>query len=867
MKTYILITVFFIKAISSVGQKLSIDTSSFKEWKELAAPMISPNGKYISYCIRDNFKDSSTIVIKSTITGWNKRCNISKGPIWGTLTNTHFIYTGNLDTLWVVTLEKEAKAYPNAMNFKDNGHLLAISTADRLTVEHNNTIHNYSDVLDFSFTADSNRMLVLSKDTEDLPRKCVIKHVDFVSNSERSLYRADNISKLVYSHDRKKVAFEAFDSSFNTSKIVVCDLVTFKVNAIENNVGKKIRDISGFNRSGDILFIKFVSEEKLEVEQNDADVKIWKYTDERVPLRNMRRSPKDELMYSLIVDGGNLTKLSENFDQWLYLPRCDRWKDKVLISQTAGDCYVQEQLWHPACSRKWFLLDLRTGSRTRITRFDRNNVANKYEYSPDLKHIVYFDEATQSYYSYSVENDHLIELTGSKEREIINEHPGIVKGYLNFGNRGIAAWCVSRNQVFIYDDYDIWRFDLDGRDKPLNVTNNYGRDNNVVLSFIADVGIESDIAPVDDYLLVGLNTITKENNFFKSTSRSPQITKLGGGHCLFYLPFGAVGSLKGMRPIKARSANIYLVQRESYADYPNYFITENFIDFKPVSDYYPEKKYHWFKGELHTWKNRDGRMLQGVLYKPEDFDDSKNYPVVFNIYQHMANSLYAYLKPDYIADGCNVNVPLMLSKGYLVFKPDIFYKGDQAGESALICVESAVNYLSTVRGVDTSRLGIQGCSWGGFETNYIVSHSNFFKAACTAAGASDIMGFSTIRYDPIYTSFYYSQWRIKSMVWEDYRPFVLNSPLFNARDINTPLLLFHTSIDDAVPFNQAVQLFLVLRKLKRKVWLLEYGGSANHGVFDLKQKRDFSIRLSDFFDFYLLDKPMAKWMTSPNSDK
>jgi hypothetical protein len=66
--------------------------------------------------------------------------------------------------------------------------------------------------------------------------------------------------------------------------------------------------------------------------------------------------------------------------------------------------------------------------------------------------------------------------------------------------------------------------------------------------------------------------------------------------------------------------------------------------------------------------------------------------------------------------------------------------------------------------------------------------------------------------------------------------------------------------DQNVPWAQGVELFLALNRLGKKVWLLEYEGEG-HTLENKKNQYDFSVRMSQFFDHYLKDKPAPKWMT------
>jgi dipeptidyl aminopeptidase/acylaminoacyl peptidase len=298
----------------------------------------------------------------------------------------------------------------------------------------------------------------------------------------------------------------------------------------------------------------------------------------------------------------------------------------------------------------------------------------------------------------------------------------------------------------------------------------------------------------------------------------------------------------------------------SATESPNYFSTTDFKNFTRLSDLHPEKNYNWLTTELLTWKTLDGSFSQGVLYKPENFDPHKKYPVIFHYYQILSDGLNAYLKPE-PSDG-RLHIPWFVSNGYLVFTPDIHFKIGEPGNSAYNAVISAANYLSKMPFIDAKKMGIQGISFGGFQTNYLVTHTNIFAAACSASGATDLIGkYGSLKEESTSSQGYYEtgQGRIGATLWQRPDLYIKNSPVLRADKVITPFLIFHTTNDSGVLFPQAIEFFTALRRLGKKVWMLEYN-EGDHGVSG-KSAADFSIRLGQFFDHYLKGALPPKWMT------
>ena len=126
--------------------------------------------------------------------------------------------------------------------------------------------------------------------------------------------------------------------------------------------------------------------------------------------------------------------------------------------------------------------------------------------------------------------------------------------------------------------------------------------------------------------------------------------------------------------------------------------------------------------------------------------------------------------------------------------------------------------------IDTVRLGVTGGSYGGFMTNWIVGHSNRFKAAVTQRSISNwisFFGVSDIGY-------YFSDWQIGAgmndvdKLWE-------HSPLKCAKNVETPLLILHSEKDFRCPIEQAEQLYITLKSMGKETEFVRFP-DANHNL-------------------------------------
>jgi dipeptidyl aminopeptidase/acylaminoacyl peptidase len=318
-----------------------------------------------------------------------------------------------------------------------------------------------------------------------------------------------------------------------------------------------------------------------------------------------------------------------------------------------------------------------------------------------------------------------------------------------------------------------------------------------------------------------------------------------------------------MLPIKAQNTELWLVRRTSASEAPNYFMTDDFKTFAPLSDVQPQKPFNWLTAELLSWTTFDGILAQGILYKPEDFDPKKKYPVIFNYYEAMSDRLYDYPKLEY-PEG-SMNIPWFVSHGYLVFTPDIYFKTGQAGQSTVNSVVSAAEFLAKKPFVNAQKMALQGHSFGGFETNFLITHTKLFAAASEGAGVVDVISaYGSLKgingIGPGATAYTErGQGRMGATLWENPTSYIDNSPIFKVNEVTTPLLIMHNKNDGNVSWAQGFQLFTALRRLNKKAWMLQYDGEGH--ILGDSAAKDYTIRQTQFFDFYLKGAPPPKWMT------
>jgi dipeptidyl aminopeptidase/acylaminoacyl peptidase len=315
-------------------------------------------------------------------------------------------------------------------------------------------------------------------------------------------------------------------------------------------------------------------------------------------------------------------------------------------------------------------------------------------------------------------------------------------------------------------------------------------------------------------------------------------------------------------PAKARNADRVVFTMSRFGEFPDLWVSDtNFANPERVSDANPQQaEFIWGTAELIDYINADGKKLRAILHKPENFDPSKQYPLMVYIYEELSQGLHSYRAPNV---GTSVNITRYVSHGYVVLQPDIVYDTGYPGESAEKCVIPAVNTVVAMGFIDPARIGIQGHSWGGYQITHLITRTNLFAAV--EAGASVVnmtSAYGGIRWGTgMSRAFQYerTQSRIGAPPWDAPLEFIENSPLFWVEKIHTPYLTIHNDQDDAVPWYQGIEFISAMRRLGKPAWMFNYNGEP-HGLRQRNNQKHWTVHMDEFFDHYLLGKPMPDWM-------
>ena len=543
------------------------------------------------------------------------------------------------------------------------------------------------------------------------------------------------------------------------------------------------------------------------------------------------------------------------------IPQVSISDDGRVAMANSREHYMVEAMWG-ADGVDVYLIDGTTG----VPKLLREDFEGSAQLSTNAKYIAMFEKG--KWYTYNIATGKTTEISApiknvSFARETYDT-PGEVPSW------GIAGWTKDDRSVLLYDRYDIWDVDPLGVRAPVNLTDGWGRKETTTLRLASGGGggfggggggfgggggggagdDDRGIDPAKPLMLRGVNEETKAQSFVRDwlgTTKAPEVIVAANA---------SFGNL-----IKAGNAEQYLITKGTFVDFPNLYTGPSLTSLTKISDANPQQKmYNWGTVELVRWNSADGVPLKGLLFKPENFDSTKKYPMVVYHYEQLSQGLYSYVPPN----GRNVINPThYASNGYLVFEPDIYYQEGYPGPSALKSIVPGVTMLMGRGYVDPKGIGIQGQSWGGYQGLYMITQTKIFSAAMLGAPVVNMTSaYGGIRWGSgLARAFQYevSQSRIGGSIWEYPTRFIENSPLFWLDKVQTPLFIMANDMDDAVPWYQGIETFVAMRRLGKEVYMINYNNDVHNPAGRANQK-DIAMRMEQFFDHHLRGKPAPDWM-------
>lgn len=581
------------------------------------------------------------------------------------------------------------------------------------------------------------------------------------------------------------------------------------------------------------------------VEFEVAKVDIWHYKDDylqTMQLKNLDRDLKRNYTAVFYPKQDRMVQLSD--EQLETLVTADEGNALYALGTTDANQRIALQ-WTGNTNKSAYLVNTQTGAR-KLIKADLDGI---FSISAQGRYVLWFDMQQATWNSYETATGITRNISSHIPVQLTDEEMDMPDHPRPYGN---AGWMENDRYVYLYDRYDIWQVDPSGKESPVMITKGLGRQTKTVLRNIRLDREEFFFKPKQTLLLSAQNDSTRFGGFYSlklNDKKAPQQIVMG--------PYTY------MSPDKAKHADRYIFQRHNYVESPDLFGGADIATAARLSHLNPQQaSYNWGTAELFTWDTYNGKTTQGILYKPEDFDPNKKYPVILYFYERLTDGLYTYQPPA--PTPSRLNISFFVSRGYVVLAPDIRYETGHPGKSAYDYVVSGAEALAKNPWIDRGNMAIQGQSWGGYQVAYLITATPLFKAAWAGAPVANMTSaYGGIRWESgMNRQFQYehTQSRIGATLWDKPELYIENSPLFHLPKVTTPVVLMHNDADGAVPWYQSIEMFTGLRRLGKPVWLLNYNNDA-HNLMQRANRKDIQIRQQQFFDHFLKGAPAPVWLS------
>jgi dienelactone hydrolase len=839
------------------SQKLLIDSTAYGPWPTIQGQSISNDGNFICFNTHEPIGNHDTLFIRPSSESPAIEIADARTPIF-TQDSKKLIFQKH-DSIFIFNLRNSQVKYLESidggfsvLNFGTENNLLVYKekkAPTRLIVVNVNTNEQRIFPSPQTYWYDTAKCAFIFQMKEN-DTMYHLTYTKFNDGNVVNIWSGSAVKQLQFDATGSQIAYLT-ENGHKERAIWYCRLEgstpTKLLDDTSPTIDKalKIERILGINNNNNKVFFSFSNRSK---PAPPLGVDVWNYKDAKLQSQQLNELQNRQFrfyMASIDLTNGEVFRLQDEGCVVLAAYSHSLPNNWAIVLQlgTGGD-YYNEWNWNNTSKGSVYLLSLKDHSRRLI--YEGRYPYQYFDLSPDEKYVIFYDPRKSSYCSFEI-------ATGS----IRNITKGITTSWTNqllvdeptgqYSALPIGGFTKDNRYALVYDWYDIYQVDLTGRTNPIKLTKGYGRARHIVLRLAPDQG---DYDKNKLLLLEAFNQDNKDEGYYRIMLDKPQRPD-----SLTMQPFMLV------KLTKSRDANVFWGWKGAANSYPNLFFSKDLQHLITISHQNPENKYNWLTTELVTWHLADGRTNQGILYKPENFDPHKRYPLIIHYYEQFSDNLHSFhgVSPS----NGDINIPFFVSNGYLVFTPDIHFRIGAPGKSALLTVVSAAKMLSKRPYVNAKQMGLQGSSFGGFQTNYIISHTDLFVAAISTSGMSDFISiYGSIIGDGTSRQRQYEMYRDRmgTTLWQAPNAYIENSPVLRANRIKTPLLMMANKEDKDVPYQQGIELFTALRRLGKKAWMLQYDGQG-HGLLGEVPQKDLSLRMFQFFNFFLKGELPPRWMT------
>lgn len=890
-KKHVLTFIFLLCIGNVIAQKKPLQLEDYSKWSRIVSPTPSPDGNWFAYALRPNGGDD-TLHLKSLQSEDLQVIPYGSSPTFSE-NSKFFAYYSKPNKAETEKLKKAKKPVVQTAHLKalNSSHKFEVERARRMDFSNDgkfwavhkekpenaksevrgsdlvlydlnkNQATTLGNVVEFGFNQKSTHLAYVIDAEDQVGNGVFLLDLSNMStsilDSDKAMYQSltwddSQAKKVDWPNKGNQIAVlkgNKVDTLLqqDNSLIVFSGLnKTVKKQILTNNAAGfpsdfVISDKSriAFSNDGQTISLGIKEQEVKEKMSKDTipNVDVWHWKDDYIQSVQIVRANRDKnFTYSAAfhINSGKFVRLAD--DKLKYVS--DSRHPKYRIGRDDSP-YLSDVNWgiSPA---DMYRVDIATGERKKFEDLVTRTLGD----SPDGKYYLY--QKDTALILYNVDTDTRTNI--SQKAPVIfmdMEHP-----YPHENPPfGVAGWTKDGKNVIINHKYDLWMLALDGS-KAENITK-IGDDQEIRFRHISMDSEEDWIDTKKPLLLTAYGEWTKKEGFYELMIGSQPKS-------LVYddMSYG--------RPMKAKNANKTFFTKQTFVDFPDYYLAEiKFANQKKITTANPQQsEYAWGQRKLVDFTDSRGNKLQGTLTFPADYEEGKAYPTIFYFYEKMSDRHHQYSMPVY---DDRPHFSTYASNGYLIFMPDIIFEEGKPGTSSLDVITSAAKELIKLGYADKDNIGLQGHSWGGYQTSFILTQTDMFKCIVTGAPPTNLESF----YNNIYGSsgtvhhgiMELGQVRMGYGVtpWTHREIYQRENPMHHVPNIKTPFMILHGTADGAVDWSQGLELFNAARRLGKEVIFLSYPNEGHHLANEANQK-DFQRRMKEYFDHHLMGKTAPEWM-------
>ncbi|MBY5992756.1 S9 family peptidase [Ferrimonas balearica] len=563
-----------------------------------------------------------------------------------------------------------------------------------------------------------------------------------------------------------------------------------------------------------------------------ADLVLWHGDDEQIKTREMHQYDKErKRTYPGVWHLGDDTYVQLTDSEVPTLVMGDN-PNHLLAS---SDKPYRKMISWAGFYKDWYLVDLKTGQRRALAV--QLGSADTPTLAPGGSQVLW--HVRDGLYHHDVQRNRTRKLADGFSNED-HDYPSPAPGY------GFGPWLSGDAGALVYDKYDIWRFDS-ASGKLNRLTE--GREADTLYRVQTTDPDALSVAASAELLVHGVNEQSKAEGLYRLALADGSLSPWQQGD--YRVKFLA----------KAAEADTLMLSFERYDRFPDLYLSANASSEPEQLSRLGDQldRLDWGQAQLVRWETEDGQPLKGVLITPPGYDGQRPLPTMIYFYRFMSDRLHAFPQ---MAINHRPNFPWYASEGYAIFLPDVVFEVGRPGPASLKALLSGADKIVEMGVADPKAIGLQGHSWAGYQSAYIVTQTDRFASVVTGAPVSNMTSaYTGIRLGSgLGRQFQYEsgQSRIGPSLYEAPDLYIENSPVFYADKVKTPMVIMFGDVDDAVPWQQGIELYLAMRRLAKPVVMLQYQNEPHHPK-QYPNKLDYTLKMKAFFDFTLKGAPAPDW--------